>query len=664
MLKKLYHGTAFYPELWSAEVVSNDISWMEEIGINVVRIGEFLWSTVEPQEGHIELGLLVQVIGQLHEAGIETIMCTPTATPPVWYSHGHPERLFVNTEGTRLGHGSRQHACTNHPYFREKASIITDRLAQELGQLPGLIAWQLDNEFKAHVSACMCDVCRDLWHEWLEQRYGQVEHLNECWGTRVWSQSYQDFRQVPQPGPTPFLHNSSLQTMYQLFSMEKIAEFAEEQAAIIRRSSPVPVTHNSSMAFHVDNERLFRSLDFASYDTYASAAHYSAYMLNCDLFRNFKPDHPFWIMETSPSHAGSIAGSGTPHPNGYLAAEAVAAYASGAEGFCYWLWRQQRSGCEQPHGSIVSAWGKPGIGYENVLEAEAARKSIESAILNSRPVRAEAAITYSDRAKAFLTTESHGKLRHRGLVSLVYDVMLQTGMHRDLIPEGASMAGYKLLWTPFVPHLSSDYMNQALAFVDNGGIWIVGPMTAVRTEEHTVPTNAGLGDLEKFTGAETIFTYDMDGTGTLGEAFGVTAPLSLWSTVFKPVEAVSMGTLLGGPSPGMSFLTEYRRGLGKLVLLGSMPAEEEGSEMLEQILIHYGQEANVKRLLPFTQGTIVIPRKSHHEDLWVIINMNGQGGSVTLPMNGTDKLTGVSISAGNLVVKPYEYRLIALPAGV
>lgn len=662
MLKKLYHGAAFYPELWSGEVVSRDIRLMAETGVNVVRIGEFLWSTIEPAEGQIDVTPLADVIGRLHAAGIDTILCTPTATPPIWYSHGHPERLFVNAEGMALGHGSRQHACTNHPVFREKAAVIIERLARELGRLPGVIGWQLDNEFKAHVSECMCAECRRLWHAWLEKRYGTVDRLNELWGTRVWSESYNAFDQVPQPGPTPFLHNASLQTMYRLFSMEKIAEFADEQAAIIRRYSDAPITHNSSVAFHLDNERLFRHLDFASLDTYASSAHYAAYLLNCDLFRNFKPGRPFWIMETSPSHAGSIASSGVPHPKGYLAAEAVAAYALGAEGFCYWLWRQQRAGSEQPHGAVVSAWGQPGVGYRNVLQAERARQAIEPHIIATRPAQAQVAITYSDKAKAFLATESHGKLRHRGLVSGAYERVLRTGMHRDLVPEGTSLEGYKLLWTPFVPHLSSDLIERSLAFVENGGIWIVGPLTSIRTEEHTVPTDAGLGGLEPFAGAETVFTYAMDGTGTLGEAFGMKAPLSLWSTVFEVSEAISMGNLSGGPSPGLSFLTEVKRGKGKLVLLGSMPAGDDGNEMLERMLIRYGNEANVTRRADTTNGTIVAPRVSETEELWAIVNMNGEGGSVTLPHEGTDKISGAIVSAGKLEVGPYEYRVIAFPA--
>ncbi|PLV38101.1 Beta-galactosidase YesZ [Bacillus subtilis subsp. subtilis] len=218
-----------------------------------------------------------------------------------------------------------------------------------------------------------------LWHDWLKNRYGVIERLNEAWGTDVWSETYQTFEQVPQPGPAPFLHHASLSTMYQLFSMEMIASFADEQAKIIRCYSDAPITHNGSVMFSVDNERMFQNLDFASYDTYASQENASAFLLNCDLWRNLKQGRPFWILETSPSYAASLESSAYPHADGYLQAEAVSSYALGSQGFCCWLWRQQRSGSEISHGSVLSAWGEPTIGYQNVLAVERARK--ESSLL-------------------------------------------------------------------------------------------------------------------------------------------------------------------------------------------------------------------------------------------------------------------------------------------
>ncbi len=658
MNKRLYHGAAFYPELWDGGVIEQDIHFMKEAGINVVRMGEFAWSTLEPEEGQIDSSFFVNIITKLYENGIETVMCTPTPTPPIWMSHRHPERMYVDEAGNVMGHGSRQHVCTNNSYFRERAAIITEHLAKAIGSLPGVIGWQLDNEFKCHVAECMCETCKGLWHSWLEARYGTIERLNEEWGTQIWSEHYHSFEEIPQPGAVPFLHHSSLKTMYQLFSMEKIAEFADEQAEIIRTYSHAPITHNSSVMFHVDNERLFQNLDFASFDTYAPQDKLGSYLLNCDLWRNFKQGKDFWIMETSTSFSASLESYATPHPNGYLRSEAVAAYALGAEAFCYWLWRQQRTGCEQPHGSVISAWGKPTVGYVNVLEVEQARKEIEPIILASRPCQAEVAMTYSDRAKAFFKTEPHNGLDHKALVTEFYERILATGIHRDLIPEGADLAGYKLLCTPFLHYVSSDYIARATAFVEKGGIWVIGPLTGGRTEHHTIHTDAALGELEHIAGVETLFTFPMDSTGSIGKAFDVSAPLGLWSSVFEAKEAKAVGIIEGGLTPGKAFLTEYQYGKGKIVMLGSLPIGEDGDAMLIKLLDHYAVEAGIRLRTDVTKGTIVAPRRGDGYTVWVIVNMDGNGGNVTVPQDGIDLVTQSKVFSGKLEIGSYEYRII------
>jgi beta-galactosidase len=658
MAKKLYHGAAYYPELWDEETIEQDIFLMKETGINVVRIGEFAWSKMEPVEGEIDLSFFEGIITKLNDHGIETVMCTPTPTPPIWMSHGHPERMYVDADGRTMGHGSRQHVCTNNSYFRERAAIITEQIAKTIGKLPGVIGWQLDNEFKCHVSECMCESCKGLWHQWLEQRYGTIEELNQAWGTDIWSEYYHRFEQVPQPGPVPFLHNSSLSTMYQIFSTEKVAEFADEQADIIRKYSDAPITHNSTLFFSVDNERLFKNLDFASFDTYAPSDSYENYLLNCDLWRNIKKGKDFWIMETSTSYSASLESYATPHPNGYLTAEAVASYALGGEAFCYWLWRQQRAGCEQPHGSVISAWGKPTVGYQNVLEVEKARKEMESIITSTSPLQAEVAITYSDRAKMYLKTEPHKELNYKNLVTDFYKQVLSTGIHRDLLMEGEDLTGYKLLFTPYVHYVSSDYLQRAKEFVENGGVWVIGPMTGGRTEHHTIHTDAALGELEQFTGVETLFTFPIEHTDSIGEAFGERAPLGLWSAVFDTKNAKSVGTIHGGPADGKTFLAEYKEGKGKIVMLGSLPMGSQGEKMLQEMIRHYAKDAGVLVKTDVSEGTIVAPRENDGHQVWVVINMNGQGGSVTIPVKGYDALTKETIEPGELKLNRYEYRVI------
>lgn len=658
-MNKLYYGAAYYPELWDQETVKRDIEWMKEAQVNVVRMAEFAWSTLEPHPNQLNVEFFTEVIAQLNRNGIQTVLCTPTATPPIWISHEHPERMIVNNLREVMVHGGRQQVCTNNAIMRERSGLIIEEMAKVYGHMPGVIAWQLDNELKGNVSECYCDTCKSLWHKWLEKRYENIETLNSEWGTHIWSQYYESFDQVPQPFKTPMGHNPSLVTAYHRFSRDLAADFLQEQAEIIRKHSNLPITHNSSLNHFIDNEKCFAPLDFAAFDHYSTSAEYQQMLFWLDTFKTLKGDVPFWVMETAPTFSGSIYGHHTIHKNGYIMAEAAAAYALGAEGFNYWLWRQHRTGVEFTHGHVISSWGKPGVGYKNVVETGILKNKLEKAFANTKPAKAEIAVTYSDMARSFFMVEpfESGGIDYTFEMKKWYERIMKMGYHRDFIFESHTFNGYKILMTPFMSHLSKAYMERAKAFVEDGGIWIVGPLTGIRTGEHTLHTDHALGALEAFAGVKTVFHYPMTGSGAVGEAFDIQAPLSLWSSAFECVEATELGTIKGGVSPGLSFLTEYQRGTGKIVMLGSMPEGGQGNLLLEAIIGHYLNEAGILKY-ECTPGTIVIPRHGDSIDQQVLINMDGEGGEVYLPCDYEDVCYPESKASSVINLKPYECRVM------
>ena len=205
---KLIHGVAYYPELWPDADIDADIAEMQSLGINVVRMAEFAWSTMEPTQGNFDFSVFKNVMDKMHAAGIQVVLCTPTATPPVWLTHGHPERCHKNDKGEIMSHGARQHASYEHPVVRKACFTIIERMSRELGRHPSVIAWQLDNEMKAHVSEDYSDAAIANWHKWLKKRFKHIDALNKAWGTHIWSQYYTAFEQVPASVTTPFLHLS------------------------------------------------------------------------------------------------------------------------------------------------------------------------------------------------------------------------------------------------------------------------------------------------------------------------------------------------------------------------------------------------------------------------------------------------------------------------
>lgn len=668
MSPTLHHGAAFYPELWPASVVDADIAGIRQLGLTVVRMGEFAWAKMEPDEGRIDVGFFVDIMDRLHAAGIATVFCTPTATPPVWVTDGHPERLFVDDQGHRKSHGARQHVCTNHADFRRLSRRIVEAIARAVGRHPGLVAWQTDNELKCHVAACCCPSCQTQWHAWLANRYGTIDALNAAWGTDIWSQRYQRFEQVPAPVRTSMTHNASLVTAYRRFSHETIAEFQREQVEIIRQHSTAPITHNGMVHFQVDQELLYRDLDCGGFDHYAAAANYREYLLQIDVFRTLKPGRGFWVLESSPANSGQSLEIGHPaHPAGFVEATAVMAYAFGAAGFCYWLWRQQRTGCELAHGSIVSAWGEPTLAYEVVARTEAARRALEPVIHASRLLPAEIAVTYSDRARAMWQTEPLplGPQRQGGFDYVArmadwHDIIRRAGYPRDFCPESAALDGYKLLFTPFAAALTDDFRRRALDWVEQGGTWIVGPMTNWRTTEHTVPTDAAFGDLEAAAGVQTRALYLLWETGAEGEAFGVRAPLGYCGAFFATPHARVVGTAVAGRSTGDAFITERELSRGRIVMLGAWPEGPAGAALLQQLVRHYATRAGVTLRYEASADVVLAPRRRDDTDLWCVANLGASPGHLVLPRPGRDALSDESLPAGVLSLPAYGWRIVQL----
>ena len=660
----LYHGVAYYPELWPESEVDSDIAQMKALGINVVRMGEFAWAKIEPEEGKVSLDFFVRVMDKLNAAGIKTVFCTPTATPPIWLTYGHAERSFVDRDGVVMNHGARQHVSYDEPSVRAACLRVVDEVARRIGHHPGLVAWQIDNELRCHVAEDFSAAAIGNWHRWLEERYKTIGRLNDTWGTEIWSEKYQFFAQVPPPLHTPFVHNASLSTAYLTYSREGIANFLDEQCATIRRHSSAPITTNMNEIFAQNFERMMCGLDFAAFDAYPPAKQWQQMVFHCDWFRSAKPGNPFWVMETSVAHNGYLNSYQEIHPPGFLVAEAVSSYGLGADAFCYWLWRQQRTGAELPHSAILSAWGKPGIGYESVMEVENARRQLGAFLQTSRAAVPEVGLTWSDLGRAMLETEHLGAnqdymLDYNSSIREWHGLLLDAGLPRDVRFENAPLDGLKLLFTPDMLCVTDAFRSRVSAWMQQGGIWVCGPLTGSRTAEHTVPTDSALGGLEALAGIETVYSFPVVGANAVGRAWGSVTPLTGWCEAFRIVspEARASGVIEGDHANGLAFITERNIGRGMLVMLGAQPASEAGRVFLAKLILHYAQLSGVKVRYRASVGTVVCPREmSDGRTAWLAVNMDGAGGTVELPQAAKDALTGKPIPEGTLPLGRYQYR--------
>ncbi len=365
------YGADYYPEHWPEERWPEDARLMAEAGFNVVRMAEFAWSRLEPHDSVFDFTWLDRAIEILADQGIQTVLGTPTASPPPWVMDTDPAMYRILPDGKPLYYGNRRGYCPNHPIYWQHTRRIVEKMAAHYAGNPYVIAWQIDNEFG---DPCYCQVCRRGFQVWLKQRYGTLDELNEKWGTVFWSHVYTDWKQLP----IPYEHisqNPGLALDFKRFASASYVRYQQMQIEILRKHSQQPITHNF-MGFDynkINYYDLAEPLEFVSWDNYLrvfwdmkAEIDPSQAALSHDTMRGLKKKN-FWVMEQQAGPTGWEIIGDTPKP-GELRLWVYQAIAHGADGMVYFRWRTCRFGSEQYWHGVLDHPGIPGRRYREIAQ--------------------------------------------------------------------------------------------------------------------------------------------------------------------------------------------------------------------------------------------------------------------------------------------------------
>ena len=359
---KLLHGGDYNPEQWlkRPDILEKDIDMLEESGCNVVSLGIFSWSTLEPEEGVFHFGWLQEIIDKLYKRGISTILATPSGARPKWMADKYPEVLRVDETRHRALFGFRHNHCYTSPVYREKVHIINKKLAQEVATHPGVILWHISNEYGGE---CHCPLCQKAFRNWLKEKYQTIENLNDKWCTTFWSHTYNSFDQIESPSKIGETQLHALNLDWKRFVTHQTADFIHHEIAALREGgSTLPTTANLMYYFGgLDYFKIAKEIDVVSWDTYPTwhkeAVIDTAYDNGMchDLMRSLK-GKPFFQMESCPASTNWQSVSKLKKP-GMLFAQSMQAIAHGGEGALYFQIRQSRGASEKFHGAVIDHYG-------------------------------------------------------------------------------------------------------------------------------------------------------------------------------------------------------------------------------------------------------------------------------------------------------------------
>lgn len=660
-------GADYYPEHWPKERWKTDARLMREANINVVRMAEFSWALLEPCEGSYDFSWLDEIIEILSSEGIQTVLGTPTAAPPIWLSEHYPRTLMRDRNGQARGFGSRRHYCYNSPNYQELTRNIVRKMTQHYQNHPHIIAWQIDNEFGCHdTTRCYCSNCRYAFQQWLKAKYQTLSELNREWGTVFWSQTYDAWQQIPLPAhgtchdSDDFLHgyNPGLLLDFYRFSSDSVVGYQRLQADEIRMFSKVPVTHNCMGNFNdIDYFKLGRDLDFISWDNYPTmqwkTSSYKEVAMTHDLMRGIK-NKSFWVMEQQSGPCGWSTMGSTPRP-GQLRLWTYQAAAHGAEAIVYFRWRSCTVGTEQYWHGILDHDGIPRRRYTEIKKTGAELKELDRLMAGSEVI-SEAALIHS-----YDNHWSHSFQRHalsfdyEKLIASYHGALLSRNLSCDIIGIHHDLSSYKLVIMPAFNLMNEAAKEKTEAYVRDGGTLLVTFRSGTKTWNNAMTTQTLPGYFKALAGIE---VYEFDGVPD-GRKTEVTATFGkvqagIWCEILKPVTATAIGTYDSEYYRGEAAITVNTFGKGKVYYVGCGLFDEG----IEALMAQVAENTGIKPLLPeCIDGVEVTKRATGSGIFYTVLNHNACEIKISIPGDYTELINRVELN-GALRLAPYDIAVL------
>lgn len=601
-------GAYYYPEHWDESQWERDLKQMHELGFEFTHFAEFAWAQLEPEEGQYDFGWLDRAVALAAKHQLKVILCTSTATPPVWLTRKYPEILLRNEDGTRLDHGARQHASFASPLYRKLAFRMIEKLAEHYGNDARVVGWQLDNE--PAVQFDYNPQAEEAFRQYLREKYaGDIRALNAAWGTAFWSEAYASFDQITLPKRSQLFMNHHQILDYRRFAAKQTCDFLNQQCLLIKQYARHQwVTTNYIPDYESGHIGGSPDLDFLSYTRYMvygdnEGIGRRGYRVGNPLriaFANdfFRPQTgTYGVMELQPGQVNW--GSINPQPlPGAVRLWLWSVFAGGSDFVCTYRYRQPLYGTEQYHYGIVGTDGVTvtpgGREYEQFIhEIRQLRGTVPAKEVKPADYLARrTAILYrAENSWSINQQKQNATWNTMGHIEKYYRTLKSFGAPVDFIGEDHDFNAYPFLIVPAYQLADPELVNRWTQYAKQGGHLVLTCRTAQKDRFGRFPEAPFGAMLTELTGNELEF-YDLllpDDPGRV-EMDGKSFAWNTWGEILRPGAGVDVWAAYQDEFyAGKPAVTTRRLGKGTVTYVG-VDTTDGGleQEVLRKLYAHCG----------------------------------------------------------------------------
>lgn len=624
---RLLFGAAYYPEHDPESEWPLDAALMADAGFNAARVGEFCWSRMQKADGTLTLDWLERLVDVLAQKGIGTVLCTPTATPPVWLVERYADLSPVLSDGRRGLFGGRRHYSAFHEGYRERSREIAAALASRFGGHQGVIGWHIDNEVGSYSPIDCSEPALRAFHRYLERTYGSVDELNRRWGLIFWNQEVERFDQIPAPTEMMCTRSPQHVLAYNRFCLEGLSEYILLQAEAIRGQKGehqwvVGSCHENLgfTLFRLQREWGRELLDYVEFNNYPELMPQPGQTpMHLDRQRAIDRPRRFLTLEMQTGSGYTTSGGLDPAVRRYWAWETLA---RGSLSVFWFHWRRFRTGCEWRHTSVLERDRRPRGVFRSIQGFIREARKVEPVLLGARVcpdvqvyLDPDSVIARDRSSEPVFWMEfqlpggwaKRFPMWEKEVRRAVYLPLSRFGLTLDFVLPTEPWDPAKPLIVPDIDLCTDAVAERLRAFCRSGGTVACFPGAGERDGDGAQVEAPSPGRLSSLFGVRLADAYPLKaGLGAtydaaLGRLTSESDPVVptvgriefggasfaadvRHAEVLDAFDAKVVGTYADGPVSGSAAVSERREGGGRAVYLGAVPADADAACALYRAL--------------------------------------------------------------------------------
>jgi len=709
-------GAAYYPEYQPYPRLKTDLDLMVEAGFSVIRVGESVWSTWEPDDGVFDLEWLAPVLDAAAERSISVVLGTPTYAIPTWLARKHPEVMAERAGGLAIPYGHRQNVDHSHPAFRYHAERVVRGVVGRYAAHPAVVGFQVDNEPGAEI--LHNHGVFEGFRSWLRLRYGSVQELNDRWGLTYWSHRLGDFSDLWRPDGNT---TQGYDLEWRRYQASLTTDFIRWQADIVRGLARPDQFVTTCLAYGrpgTDDDAVAAELDVVAANPYYAMQDALARPRPTGAMQGrapfWKREHGSWCISyeadlrrgaaglpflVTETNAGSIGEMWSNYPayDGQWRQAAWTLVSRGARMVEYWHWHTLHYGTEAYWGGVLGHSLTPGRAYAELSRVGAEFAAAGDAVTDLVPDVDVAFLRSTDSrwalqfqpALAVPGTAEPEPDTYERVFAAFYRGFTEAGLQGavaaapDLLADPAGLAArFPVLVAPVLYVASDELLDALAAYVDAGGHLVATFRTGYVDDDAQVRHVVAPGPLRAAAGVSYLefsnLSVDLPLTATTaapGAAPGAAAgqdapettpdlPAGATATAWADGLVLEGATALAGyghPHFGRwPAITTHRWGRGRLTWVGTLPDDATIRALAAWAVPRPANAPWAPGLPPSVAVSGAVRRDGSH--LSFLTNWSAGPVTVAAPSAVHDLLSGAAVASGDPIeLDAWDVRLVLDP---